>query len=164
MRKNLIRRRFTLHLFRSTFWNTGSGHIPHFFASCGKTKTPDFAWKSGVYCYLLFFKVVPPVPEQGSARAVECDRSGGTHPDARRLASSLERILRRRGLVPSAFPLEPARRRARRSDRHRRDRVRRTGKMYPGGRIQRISPPKADREPTQTAGIFFRKCRLFTKG
>lgn len=109
-------------------------------------------------------RVVPPVPEQGSARAVECDRSGGTHPDARRLASSLERILRRRGLVPPAFPLEPARRRARRSDRHRRDRVRRTGKMYPGGRIQRISPPKADQEPTQTAGIFFRKCRLFTKG
>ena len=50
-----------LHLFRSTFWNTGSGHIPHFFAPCRKTKTPDFAWKSGVYCYLLFFKVVPPV-------------------------------------------------------------------------------------------------------
>ena len=60
-----------LHLFRSTSWNTGSGHIPHFFASYGKTKTPDFAtpdfaWKSGVYCYLLFFKVVPPGIEPGT--------------------------------------------------------------------------------------------------
>ena len=35
-------------------------HIPHFFASCRKTKNPDFAWKSGFYCLLLFFKVVPP--------------------------------------------------------------------------------------------------------
>ena len=48
-KKNLVRWRFQFHLFRSTFWNTGSGHIPHFFASCGKTKTPDFVWKSGVY-------------------------------------------------------------------------------------------------------------------
>ena len=55
-----------LHLFRSTFWDTGSGHIPHFFAPCRKTKTPDFAWKSGVYCYLLFFKVVPPGIEPGT--------------------------------------------------------------------------------------------------
>ena len=25
-----------------------------------KQKNPDFAWKSGFYCLLLFFKVVPP--------------------------------------------------------------------------------------------------------
>ena len=36
---NLVRWRFALHLFRSTFWNTGSGHIPHFFASSRKTKS-----------------------------------------------------------------------------------------------------------------------------
>ena len=66
MKKNPVRWRFSLHLFRSTFWNTGSGHIPHFFASCEKTKTPDFAWKSGVYCYLRFFKVVPPGIEPGT--------------------------------------------------------------------------------------------------
>ncbi|MBO1691659.1 hypothetical protein [Bacteroides uniformis] len=56
MRKNHVRWRFQFHLFRSTFWNTGSGHILHFFASCGKTKTPYFAWKSVVYCYLLSSK------------------------------------------------------------------------------------------------------------
>ena len=56
MRKNHVRWRFQFHLFRSTFWNTGSGHILHFFASCGKTKTPDFAWKSVVYCYLISSK------------------------------------------------------------------------------------------------------------
>lgn len=31
-----------------------------FFASLRKTKNPDFVWKSGFYCFLLFFKVVPP--------------------------------------------------------------------------------------------------------
>ncbi|KAB4229838.1 hypothetical protein GAP47_19960 [Bacteroides uniformis] len=31
-----------------------------FFACRGKTKNPDFAWKSGFYCLFLFFKVVPP--------------------------------------------------------------------------------------------------------
>ena len=31
-----------------------------------KQKTPDFAWKSGVYYYLLFFKVVPPGIEPGT--------------------------------------------------------------------------------------------------
>ena len=35
-------------------------HILPFFAYLGKTKNPDFAWKSGFYCLLLFFKVVPP--------------------------------------------------------------------------------------------------------
>ena len=35
-------------------------NILPFFACLGKTKNPDFAWKSGFYCLLLFFKVVPP--------------------------------------------------------------------------------------------------------
>jgi len=26
-----------------------------FFACLGKTKNPDFVWKSGFYCLLLFF-------------------------------------------------------------------------------------------------------------
>lgn len=30
------------------------------FAFCEKTKNPDSVWKSGFYCLLLFFKVVPP--------------------------------------------------------------------------------------------------------
>lgn len=59
-RSNLIRWRFTLHLFCSTFWNTNNGNILPFFASSRKTKNPDFVWKSGFYCLLLFFKVVPP--------------------------------------------------------------------------------------------------------
>ena len=55
-RSNLIRWRFALHLFRSTFWNTGSGHIPHFFAFLWEIKNPDFIWKSGFYCLLFFLK------------------------------------------------------------------------------------------------------------
>ena len=31
-----------------------------------KQKNPDFAWKSGFYCLLLFFKVVPPGIEPGT--------------------------------------------------------------------------------------------------
>ena len=54
-RSNFIRWRFALHLFRSTFWNTGSGYIPHFFASSRKTKilipfgNQDFT----VFCFSL---------------------------------------------------------------------------------------------------------------
>ena len=36
-------------------------YVLPFFACLGKTKNPDFAWKSGFYYLLLFFKVVPPV-------------------------------------------------------------------------------------------------------
>jgi len=46
--------------FISTFYSTSNGNILPFFACLGKTKNPDFAWKSGFYCLLLFFKVVPP--------------------------------------------------------------------------------------------------------
>jgi len=46
--------------FISTFCSTSNGNILPFFACLGKTKNPDFAWKSGFYCLLLFFKVVPP--------------------------------------------------------------------------------------------------------
>ena len=35
-------------------------NILPFFACLGKTKNPDFQTKSGFYCLLLFFKVVPP--------------------------------------------------------------------------------------------------------
>ena len=41
-------------------------NILPFFACLGKTKNPDFAWKSGFYCLLLFFKVVPPGIEPGT--------------------------------------------------------------------------------------------------
>ena len=41
-------------------------HILPFFACWGKTKNPDFAWKSGFYYFLLFFKVVPPGIEPGT--------------------------------------------------------------------------------------------------
>jgi len=46
--------------FISTFCSTSNGNILPFFACRGKTKNPDFAWKSGFYYLLLFFKVVPP--------------------------------------------------------------------------------------------------------
>jgi hypothetical protein len=46
--------------FISTFCSTSNGNILLFFACRGKTKNPDSAWKSGFYCLLLFFKVVPP--------------------------------------------------------------------------------------------------------
>jgi len=36
------------------------------FAFCEKTKNPDSVWKSGFYCLLLFFKVVPPGIEPGT--------------------------------------------------------------------------------------------------
>jgi hypothetical protein len=49
-----------LHLFCSTFWNTSNRNILPLFAFLGKTKNPDFVWKSGFYCLLLFFEVVPP--------------------------------------------------------------------------------------------------------
>ena len=35
-------------------------------AQCRKTKNPDFAWGSGFYYLLLFFKVVPPGIEPGT--------------------------------------------------------------------------------------------------
>ena len=41
-------------------------NILPFFACWGKTKNPDFAWKSGFYSLLLFFKVVPPGIEPGT--------------------------------------------------------------------------------------------------
>ncbi|MCS3048891.1 hypothetical protein NXV05_02765 [Parabacteroides johnsonii] len=41
-------------------WNTENGNILPLFASPRKTKNPDFVWKSGFYCLLLFFQVVPP--------------------------------------------------------------------------------------------------------
>ena len=59
-RSNPIRWRYVLHLFCSTFWNTGNGNILPLFAFRRKTKNPDFAWGSGFYYLLLFFKVVPP--------------------------------------------------------------------------------------------------------
>jgi len=62
-RNNLVRWRFAFHLSCSTDWNTGNGNILPFFASLRKTKNPDFVWKSGFYCFLLFFKVVPPATE-----------------------------------------------------------------------------------------------------
>ena len=37
------------------FCSTSNGNILPFFACLGKTKNPDFAWKSGFYCLLLFF-------------------------------------------------------------------------------------------------------------
>ena len=42
--------------------------IPDFAVFCvpGETKNPDFAWKSGFYCLLLFFEVVPPGIEPGT--------------------------------------------------------------------------------------------------
>ena len=43
-KKNPVRWRFLLHLFRSTFWNTGSGHIPHFLRLTGKQKLPISLW------------------------------------------------------------------------------------------------------------------------
>jgi len=52
--------------FISTFCSTSNGNILPFFACLGKTKNPDFAWKSGFYCLLLFFKVVPPGIEPGT--------------------------------------------------------------------------------------------------
>ena len=52
--------------FISTFYSTSNGNILPFFACLGKTKNPDFAWKSGFYCLLLFFKVVPPGIEPGT--------------------------------------------------------------------------------------------------
>ena len=36
------------------------------FAFLRETKNPDFVWKSGFYCLLLFFKVVPPGIEPGT--------------------------------------------------------------------------------------------------
>ena len=41
---------------------------PYFAVFCvsGENKNPDFAWKSGFYCLLLFFKVVPPGIEPGT--------------------------------------------------------------------------------------------------
>ena len=41
--------------FISTFCSTSNGNILPFFACRGRTKNPDFAWKSGFY-------VVPPAP------------------------------------------------------------------------------------------------------
>ena len=41
-------------------------NILPFFACLGETKNPDFAWKSGFYYLLLFFKVVPPGIEPGT--------------------------------------------------------------------------------------------------
>jgi hypothetical protein len=52
--------------FISTFCSTSNGNILPFFACREKTKNPDFAWKSGFYCLLLFFKVVPPGIEPGT--------------------------------------------------------------------------------------------------
>lgn len=65
-RSNPIRWRYVLHLFCSTFWNTGNGNILPLFAFRRKTKNPDFAWGSGFYYLLLFFKVVPPGIEPGT--------------------------------------------------------------------------------------------------
>ena len=65
-RSNLIRWRYVLHLFCSTFWNTSNGNILPFFAFRRKIKNPDFVWKSGFYCLLLFFYVVPPGIEPGT--------------------------------------------------------------------------------------------------
>ena len=39
---------------------TLSRNILPFFACWWEIKNPDFVWKSGFYCLLLFFKVVPP--------------------------------------------------------------------------------------------------------
>ena len=52
--------------FISAFCSTSNGNILPFFACWGKTKNPDFAWKSGFYYLLLFFKVVPPGIEPGT--------------------------------------------------------------------------------------------------
>ena len=52
--------------FISTFCSISNGNILPFFACREKTKNPDFAWKSGFYCLLLFFKVVPPGIEPGT--------------------------------------------------------------------------------------------------
>jgi hypothetical protein len=52
--------------FISTFCSTSNGNILPFFACREKTKNPDFAWKSGFYCLLLLFKVVPPGIEPGT--------------------------------------------------------------------------------------------------
>jgi len=52
--------------FISTFCSTSNGNILPFFACLWKTKNPDFDWKSGFYCLLLFFKVVPPGIEPGT--------------------------------------------------------------------------------------------------
>ena len=59
-----------VEIFASPFISTLYLHLERSYSAIfcvpGETKNPDFAWKSGFYSLLLFFKVVPPGIEPGT--------------------------------------------------------------------------------------------------